>query len=84
MQEEVLDYGLRKLEKQNEDILDELRELKKDLPNRYISKEVYKAEVRDLARRVELLENNASRVTWAILGAAGSILLSIGKTILGM
>lgn len=84
MQEDVLDYGLRKLEKQNEDILDELRDLKKDLPNRYISKEVYQAEVRDLARRVAILEGNASKVTWAILGAAGSILFTLGKVVLGI
>lgn len=80
MQDETLNYALQKLEKQNEDILDEVRELRKEL----VSKELYESESSDLERRIVILENNANRVTWAILGAAGSILLSLGKTILGI
>lgn len=80
MQDETLNYALQKLEKQNEDILDEVRELRKEL----VSKELYESESSDLERRITILENNANRATWAILGAVGSILLSLGKTILGI
>ncbi len=84
MNGETLEYALKKLEKQNNDILEELHSLKNNLPSLYISKEVYQAELSDLERRVAILEGNSSKVTWAILGAAGSVLFTVIKAILGI
>lgn len=84
MNGETLEYALRKLEKQNNDILEELHTLKNNLPSLYISKEVYRSELSDLERRVAILENQSSKVTWAFLGAAGSVLFTVVKAFLGI
>ena len=84
MNDETLEYALHKLEKQNDDILNELHDLKDNLPNMYISKEVHRVELDDLERRVGVLESSSSKVTWAILGAVGSILLTVVKMVLGI
>ena len=84
MNGETLEYALKKLEKQNNDILEELHSMKSSLPSLYISKEVYQAESSDLERRVAILEGNSSKVTWAILGAAASVLFTVVKAFLGI
>ena len=56
MEKETLEYRLKKLEEQNESILISISELKDSLPDRYISKELYQAQLADLEARVKDLE----------------------------
>ncbi|BAL84697.1 hypothetical protein SELR_pSRC400460 (plasmid) [Selenomonas ruminantium subsp. lactilytica TAM6421] len=84
MNGETLEFALAKIDKQLTSISEELKDLKNNLPNLYISKEVYRSELSDLERRVAVLEANSSKVTWAVLGAAGSVLFTVVKAFLGI
>ena len=84
MNGETIEYMLKKLEQQNERIILDVRELKDAMPKMYVSKDVYNAQMADLERRVAILEASSSRVTWAILGAAGSVLFTVVKAFLGI
>ena len=84
LNDETLEYGLRKLERQNEAILDELHELKDKLPNLYLSKEVYSHDLADIERRIKDLESTNDRAFWGLLAGAGSLIFTLGKALLGL
>lgn len=84
MNGETLEFALAKIDKQLTAISEELKDLKNSLPQIYISKEVYRSEMSDLERRILILENQSNKVTWAILGAAGSVLFTVVKAFLGL
>ena len=84
MEQETLEYRLKKLEEQNESILISISELKDSLPDRYISKELYQAQLADLEARVKDLEATLNTAFWAIIAAGGSLIMTIGRAVLGI
>lgn len=84
MEKETLEYRLKKLEEQNESILKSISELRDSLPDRYISKELYQAQLADLEARVKDLEATQNTAFWAIIAAGGSLIMTIGRAILGV
>ena len=84
MEQETLEYRLAKLEQQNEKILQSVDELKDSMPKLYISKEIYRSEMSDLEWRIAVLENQSNKATWALLGAAGSLVVTLAKAFLGI
>ena len=84
MEQETLEYRLKKLEEQNESILISISELKDSLPDRYISKELYQAQLADLEARVKDLEATQNTAFCSFLAAGGSLIMTIGRAILGV
>lgn len=84
MEKETLEYALADLQRKVDNILLSVDELRKGLPNIYVSKEIYHSEMSDLERRIAILEAQSSKVTWAILGAAGSVAFTVIKAFLGI
>lgn len=84
LEKETLEYALTTLEKKMDNVLDSLNDLKRSLPDSYVSKEVYLSEMEDLERRIKELEATNSRALWGLLAGAGSLIFTLGKAVLGL
>jgi len=84
LEKETLEYALVDLQKKMDSVLRSVDELKNNLPNLYISKEIYRSEMSDLERRVINLEATNSRALWGLLAGAGSLIFTLGKALLGL
>lgn len=84
MGNETLEYALADLQRKVDNILLSVDELKKGLPNIYVSKEIYHSEMLTVERRIRELESTNSRAFWALLAGGGSLIFTLGKALLGL
>lgn len=84
MGNETLEYALADLQRKVDNILFSVDELKKSLPNIYVSKEVYHSEMMGVDRRIKELESTNSRAMWGLLAGAGSLIVTLGKALVGL
>lgn len=83
MEQETLEYRLKRLEEQSSEILASLNDLKSDLPSLYPSKEVYHSEMSDLERRVGELEKNKNTAFWAVISGGGALIVTLLRFVIG-
>ena len=83
MEQETLEYRLQKLEQQNESILKSIAELRDSLPERYTTKELYKAQLSDLESRVTDLERSQNTALWAVIAGGGSLIITLARFAIG-
>lgn len=84
MEKETLEYALADLQRKVDNILLSVDELKKGLPNIYVSKEIYRSEMLTVDRRIRELESTNDRAFWALLAGGASLIFTMGKAVLGL
>ena len=84
MEKETLEYALADLQRKVDNILLSVDELKKGLPNIYVSKEIYRSEMMTVDRRIRELESTNDRAFWALIAGGGSLIFTLGKALLGI